>query len=85
MKTPSASVVGSTSGWGTATGMPCSSRTTRSRSGAPALSVSTILISLQSLLGEPNNRSPLNVEAAELWDKPDQYKAELAKHYRPLE
>lgn len=35
------------------------------------LSVSTVLISLQSLLGEPNNASPLNVEAAELWeDKP---------------
>ena len=51
------------------------------------LSVSTLLISIQSLLGgmsppstlitllmrcaayvEPNNRSPLNVEAADLWD-----------------
>ena len=62
---------------------------------SPALSVSTILVSLQSLLGgeftpatarierkqpvraltsslrslsEPNNASPLNVEASELWD-----------------
>ena len=35
---------------------------------SPMLSVSTILISLQSLLGEPNNASPLNVEAADLWD-----------------
>lgn len=63
---------------------------------SPALSVSTVLVSLQSLLGgassrpsplcselhlgervlielddwdaEPNNKSPLNVEAADLWD-----------------
>lgn len=30
--------------------------------------VRTILLSIQSLLAEPNNDSPLNVEAAELWD-----------------
>lgn len=30
-------------------------------------SVHTILVSLQSLLGDPNNASPLNVEASELW------------------
>jgi ubiquitin-conjugating enzyme E2 C len=30
-------------------------------------SVHTVLVSLQSLLGDPNNASPLNVEAAELW------------------
>ena len=30
--------------------------------------VRTILLSIQSLLGEPNNDSPLNVEAAELWE-----------------
>ncbi|GAA5861586.1 hypothetical protein JCM1840_005196, partial [Sporobolomyces johnsonii] len=52
---------------------------------SPALSVSTILVSLQSLLGEPNNASPLNVEAAELWDDPEAFKKELAKHYKPLE
>ncbi|BGP04093.1 Ubiquitin-conjugating enzyme E2 C [Rhodotorula toruloides] len=51
---------------------------------SPALSVSTILVSLQSLLGEPNNASPLNVEAAELWDDVEAYKVELAKHYQPL-
>ncbi|KAM0787261.1 Ubiquitin-conjugating enzyme E2 C [Microbotryomycetes sp. NB124-2] len=50
---------------------------------SPMLSVSTILISLQSLLGEPNNASPLNVDAADLWDKVDEYKKELAKHYTP--
>ncbi|CAK7230601.1 Ubiquitin-conjugating enzyme E2 11 [Sporothrix bragantina] len=34
----------------------------------PAYNVQTVLLSLQSLLGEPNNASPLNGEAAELWD-----------------
>ena len=33
-----------------------------------AYSVSTVLLSLQSLLGEPNNASPLNVEASQLWN-----------------
>ena len=28
----------------------------------------TILLSIQSLLAEPNNESPLNAEAAELWE-----------------
>ncbi|GAA5833485.1 hypothetical protein JCM11251_003508 [Rhodosporidiobolus azoricus] len=51
---------------------------------SPALSVSTILVSLQSLLGEPNNASPLNVEAAELWDDKEAFKAECARHYKPL-
>ncbi|SCZ96463.1 BZ3500_MvSof-1268-A1-R1_Chr8-2g10209 [Microbotryum saponariae] len=48
------------------------------------LSVSTILISLQSLLGEPNNKSPLNVEAADLWENTAEFKKELAKHYKPI-
>lgn len=34
-------------------------------------SVQTILLSLQSLLGEPNNASPLNPDAAKIWDKPE--------------
>ncbi|KAG6820784.1 hypothetical protein H0H93_011549 [Arthromyces matolae] len=34
-------------------------------------SVQTILLSLQSLLGEPNNASPLNPEAAGLWNTVD--------------
>lgn len=33
--------------------------------------VQTILLSLQSLLGEPNNDSPLNAQAAQLWEKPE--------------
>ena len=35
------------------------------------LSLSTVLVSLQSLLSEPNCDSPLNQEAAELWRKGD--------------
>ncbi|GAA5857189.1 hypothetical protein JCM9279_001049 [Rhodotorula babjevae] len=52
---------------------------------SPALSVSTVLVSLQSLLGEPNNKSPLNVEAADLWDDAEAFKKEADKHYKPLE
>ncbi|KAJ7197240.1 ubiquitin-conjugating enzyme/RWD-like protein [Mycena pura] len=47
-------------------------------------SVQTILLSLQSLLGEPNNASPLNTDAAAIWDTPDAFKMQLLKHYRPL-
>ncbi|KAF5358525.1 hypothetical protein D9756_001752 [Leucocoprinus leucothites] len=47
-------------------------------------SVQTILLSLQSLLGEPNNASPLNPEAASLWDNPENFKTQLMKHYRPI-
>ncbi|KAF7311664.1 Ubiquitin-conjugating enzyme E2-20 kDa [Mycena kentingensis (nom. inval.)] len=45
-------------------------------------SVHTILLSLQSLLGEPNNSSPLNPDAAGLWDTPSAFKAKLMSHYR---
>ncbi|PFH46117.1 hypothetical protein AMATHDRAFT_70602 [Amanita thiersii Skay4041] len=47
-------------------------------------SVQTILLSLQSLLGEPNNASPLNVDAAGLWDRPDDFKTQVMKHYRGI-
>ncbi|KAL0947300.1 hypothetical protein HGRIS_013419 [Hohenbuehelia grisea] len=47
-------------------------------------SVQTILISLQSLLGEPNNASPLNADAAGLWDNQDAFKVQLMKHYKPI-
>ncbi|XP_051824180.1 ubiquitin-conjugating enzyme E2 C-like [Antechinus flavipes] len=36
--------------------------------------VSTILPSIQSLLGEPNIESPLNTHAAELWTNPTAFK-----------
>ncbi|KAK5992878.1 E2 ubiquitin-conjugating enzyme 11 [Cladobotryum mycophilum] len=47
-----------------------------------AYNIQTVLLSLQSLLGEPNNASPLNGEAAELWDKdPEEFKKKvLARH-----
>ncbi|KAH7927736.1 hypothetical protein BV22DRAFT_1084545 [Leucogyrophana mollusca] len=47
-------------------------------------SVQTVLLSLQSLLGEPNNASPLNPDAAGLWNSPEAFKIQLMKHYRPL-
>ncbi|KAL9586193.1 MAG: hypothetical protein Q9212_001064 [Teloschistes hypoglaucus] len=44
--------------------------------------VQSVLLSLQSLLGEPNNASPLNGQAAELWDsdKAEFQKLVLARH-----
>ncbi|KAF9052775.1 ubiquitin-conjugating enzyme/RWD-like protein [Panaeolus papilionaceus] len=47
-------------------------------------SVQTILLSLQSLLGEPNNASPLNAEAANNWNSPSVFKTQLMKYYRPV-
>ncbi|KAJ1979549.1 Ubiquitin-conjugating enzyme E2 C [Dimargaris xerosporica] len=44
--------------------------------------VQTILLSLQSLLGEPNNDSPLNGEAAQLWSNQAEFKKQLLKHYQ---
>ncbi|KAJ2862337.1 Ubiquitin-conjugating enzyme E2 C, partial [Coemansia erecta] len=44
--------------------------------------VQTILLSLQTLLGDPNPASPLNGQAAQLWDNQDEYKRVLLKHYR---
>ena len=37
-------------------------------------SVSTILVSLRSLLSDPNNDSPLNSQAANLWHNKDEFK-----------
>ncbi|EPX70924.1 ubiquitin conjugating enzyme E2-C [Schizosaccharomyces octosporus yFS286] len=48
--------------------------------------VQTILLSLQSLLGEPNNASPLNAQAAELWGKdPVEYKRLLMQRYKEID
>ncbi|XP_077458040.1 ubiquitin-conjugating enzyme E2 C-like [Stigmatopora argus] len=41
------------------------------------LDVRAVLLSLQSLLGEPNNESPLNGTAATLWADQEAYKAHL--------
>eukprot|EP00899_Mesostigma_viride_P014775 jgi/Mesvir1/23299/Mv20995-RA.1 len=43
--------------------------------------VRTILLSIQSLLAEPNNESPLNLHAAELWANQEEYKKLLLKKY----
>uniref|UniRef100_A0A2K5QZ34 Ubiquitin-conjugating enzyme E2 C n=1 Tax=Cebus imitator TaxID=2715852 RepID=A0A2K5QZ34_CEBIM len=37
----------------------------------------TVLLSMQSLLGEPNTDSPLNTHAAELWKNPTAFKKHL--------
>ncbi|KAI8054676.1 ubiquitin-conjugating enzyme/RWD-like protein [Syncephalis plumigaleata] len=42
----------------------------------------SILISLQSLLDEPNNDSPLNLEAAALWDNPSAFRTKLMENYQ---
>ncbi|KAI9351106.1 ubiquitin-conjugating enzyme/RWD-like protein [Zopfochytrium polystomum] len=44
--------------------------------------VSTILLSLQSLLGEPNNDSPLNGHAAQLWAQPDEFRKHVLSVYK---
>mmetsp|Transcript_45933 Transcript_45933/g.117457 ORF Transcript_45933/g.117457 Transcript_45933/m.117457 type:complete len:179 (-) Transcript_45933:302-838(-) len=48
---------------------------------SPAYSVKTLLVSLQSLLGEPNNDSPLNGYAAKLWENQEEYRKVLHKKY----
>ncbi|KAJ3697542.1 hypothetical protein LUZ61_001247 [Rhynchospora tenuis] len=48
-----------------------------------AYDVRTILLSIQSLLGDPNNDSPLNTQAAELWSDPEEYRKMVEKHDRP--
>ena len=42
--------------------------------------VRTILLSIQSLLGDPNLDSPLNGHAASIWHNVGEYKKALAKH-----
>ncbi|KAJ2450032.1 Ubiquitin-conjugating enzyme E2 C [Coemansia sp. RSA 2336] len=44
--------------------------------------VQSILLSLQTLLGDPNTASPLNGQAAQLWDNQPEYKRMLLKHYK---
>jgi len=36
--------------------------------------VRALLLSIQSLLGEPNNNSPLNAQAADMWKDPVKYR-----------
>lgn len=43
--------------------------------------VRTILLSIQSLLGEPNNESPLNAQASLLWTNQTEFKKYLDEFY----
>lgn len=43
--------------------------------------VRTILLSIQSLLAEPNNDSPLNAQASQMWSNPTEYKNYLTEFY----
>jgi len=43
--------------------------------------VQTVLLSIQSLLGEPNNDSPLNPLAASLWDNQVEYRKNVLSKY----
>ncbi|EDQ89258.1 uncharacterized protein MONBRDRAFT_32460 [Monosiga brevicollis MX1] len=44
--------------------------------------VRTVLLSIQAMLGDPNVDSPLNGEAAQLYQNRDVYKAQVHQHYR---
>lgn len=46
-----------------------------------AYSVKTILLSLQTLLGDPNCDSPLNAQAAQLWEDQSKYLSVLKEKY----
>ncbi|KAK9154756.1 hypothetical protein Sjap_002236 [Stephania japonica] len=48
-----------------------------------AYDVRTILLSIQSLLGEPNISSPLNTQAAALWINQAEYRKMVVKLYKP--
>lgn len=43
--------------------------------------VSTLLLSIRALLDSPNNESPLNAQAAQLWDDKEQFQALATKRY----
>ena len=47
-----------------------------------AYSVSSLLLSLQSLLADPNTASPLNTAAAALWGNDAEYRRTLLAKYR---
>ncbi|KAJ8770921.1 hypothetical protein K2173_022093 [Erythroxylum novogranatense] len=48
-----------------------------------AYDVRTILLSIQSLLGEPNISSPLNTQAAQLWGNQEEYRKMVLKLCKP--
>ncbi|KAJ3026732.1 UNVERIFIED_CONTAM: Ubiquitin-conjugating enzyme E2 11 [Siphonaria sp. JEL0065] len=46
--------------------------------------VQTVLLSLQSLLGEPNNDSPLNGQAADMWSKPVEFRKVVLQTWKEV-
>ncbi|KAJ6239029.1 ubiquitin-conjugating enzyme e2 20 [Anaeramoeba flamelloides] len=44
--------------------------------------IPTILMSIQSLLNDPNTSSPLNVDASNLWENQEEYKKVLLSKYK---
>ncbi|KAI9329174.1 ubiquitin conjugating enzyme E2-C, Ubc11 [Obelidium mucronatum] len=46
--------------------------------------VQTVLLSLQSLLGEPNNDSPLNGQAADMWNKPKEFRQIVLQTWKEI-
>ncbi|KAI8616916.1 ubiquitin-conjugating enzyme/RWD-like protein [Chytriomyces sp. MP71] len=46
--------------------------------------VQTVLLSLQSLLGEPNNDSPLNGSAADLWSNQPEFRKMVQQTWRQI-
>lgn len=48
---------------------------------SPAYSVKAVLVSIQSLLGDPNPDSPLNEQAAQLWKSASEYARVVAVKY----
>lgn len=44
--------------------------------------VSTLLLSIQGLLDDPNNDSPLNSQAAQLWDSRKEYEEVVREKYK---
>ncbi|KAK4503735.1 hypothetical protein PRZ48_004650 [Zasmidium cellare] len=51
-----------------------------------ALNTNSVLLSIQSLLGEPNNASPLNGEAAMLWDRDQaEFKKKVVARHQDIE
>lgn len=50
---------------------------------APSMNIKTILLSIQTLLGEPNNNSPANEEAARLYKRsPEKYMQKAIHHLK---
>lgn len=41
---------------------------------SPVQSASSVLLSIQTLLNDPNNASPLNAAAAQLWDDKEEFR-----------